>query len=85
MFSSRPWWPRRAALTLALLLCSAVSHFAQEAATHNEPVRVTLLQVNDVLLKPEEAQVEPAMLMNFIRAAGEIAPQTDGRIKRNDE
>ncbi|HYP00660.1 MAG TPA: bifunctional UDP-sugar hydrolase/5'-nucleotidase [Pyrinomonadaceae bacterium] len=37
------------------------------------------------LLKPEEAQVEPAMLMNIISAAGEISPQTDGRIKRDDE
>ena len=37
------------------------------------------------LLKPEEAQVEPAMLMNIISAAGEISPQIDGRIKRNDE
>lgn len=38
-----------------------------------------------LLLKPEEAQVEPAMLMNTISAAGDIAPTIDGRIKRNDE
>jgi 2',3'-cyclic-nucleotide 2'-phosphodiesterase (5'-nucleotidase family) len=37
------------------------------------------------LLTPEEAQVEPAVLMNVIAQAGEIAPQTDGRIKRVDE
>jgi 5'-nucleotidase len=37
------------------------------------------------LLKAEEAQVEPAMLMNIIAAAGEISPQIDGRIKRDDE
>ena len=34
---------------------------------------------------PEEAQVEPAMLMNIISAAGEISPQTDGRIQRSDK
>jgi 5'-nucleotidase len=37
------------------------------------------------LLKPEEAQVEPAMLMNIISAAGEIAPAVDGRIERSDK
>jgi 5'-nucleotidase len=37
------------------------------------------------LLTPEEAQVEPAVLMNTISAAKEIAPRTDGRIKRIDE
>ncbi|HEX9919364.1 MAG TPA: bifunctional UDP-sugar hydrolase/5'-nucleotidase [Pyrinomonadaceae bacterium] len=37
------------------------------------------------LLKPEEAQVEPAMLMNTITAAGEIAPAVDGRIQRSDK
>lgn len=37
------------------------------------------------LLKAEEAQVEPAMLMNIISAAGEIAPQVDGRIQRSDK
>jgi 5'-nucleotidase len=37
------------------------------------------------LIKPEEAQVEPAMLMNTIAAAKEIAPTVDGRIKRVDE
>jgi 5'-nucleotidase len=37
------------------------------------------------LLKAEEAQVEPAMLMNIISAAGEISPQIDGRIKRDNE
>ncbi|HJR08064.1 MAG TPA: bifunctional UDP-sugar hydrolase/5'-nucleotidase [Pyrinomonadaceae bacterium] len=38
-----------------------------------------------LLLKPEEAQVEPAMLMNTISNAGEISPQTDGRIQRSDK
>ena len=37
------------------------------------------------LIEPENAQVEPAVVMNIISAAKEIAPQTDGRIKRNDE
>ncbi|HVG30415.1 MAG TPA: 5'-nucleotidase C-terminal domain-containing protein [Pyrinomonadaceae bacterium] len=37
------------------------------------------------LLTPEEAQVEPAVLMNTISEAGEIAPQTDGRIRREDQ
>lgn len=37
------------------------------------------------LLKAEEAQVEPAMLMNIIAAAGEISPQIDGRIERKDK
>ena len=37
------------------------------------------------LIKPEEAQVEPAMLMNIISAAAEISPQTDGRIERQDK
>jgi 5'-nucleotidase len=37
------------------------------------------------LITPEEAQVEPAVLMNTISKAGEIAPRTDGRIRRIDE
>ena len=37
------------------------------------------------LLTPEEAQVEPAVLMNIIAKTGEIAPRPDGRIKRIDE
>jgi len=39
------------------------------------------------LIKPEEAQVEPAMLMNIISsaAAAGISPQTDGRIERQDK
>jgi 5'-nucleotidase len=45
----------------------------------------TMFKDAPLLLKPEEAQVEPAMLMNIISAAGEIAPAVDGRIKRNDE
>jgi 5'-nucleotidase len=45
----------------------------------------TMFKDAPLLLKPEEAQVEPAMLMNLIAAAGEIAPTVDGRIKRNDE
>jgi 5'-nucleotidase len=45
----------------------------------------TMFRDAPLLLKPEEAQVEPAMLMNTITAAGEIAPAADGRIKRIDE
>ena len=45
----------------------------------------TMFKGARLLLKPEEAQVEPAMLMNTISAAGEIAPAVDGRIKRADE
>ncbi|MCA1564123.1 MAG: 5'-nucleotidase C-terminal domain-containing protein [Acidobacteria bacterium] len=45
----------------------------------------TMFKDARLLLKPEEAQVEPAMLMNTITAAGEIAPAVDGRIKRTDE
>jgi 5'-nucleotidase len=45
----------------------------------------TMFKDAPLLLKPEEAQVEPAMLMNIISAAGEISPQTDGRIERSDK
>ena len=38
-----------------------------------------------LLIEPENAQVEPAVLMNIISAAKEIAPAADGRIKRIDE
>ncbi|HYG08784.1 MAG TPA: bifunctional UDP-sugar hydrolase/5'-nucleotidase [Pyrinomonadaceae bacterium] len=44
----------------------------------------TMFKDARLLLKPEEAQVEPAMLMNIITAAGEIAPVVDGRIERKD-
>lgn len=37
------------------------------------------------LITPEQAQVEPAVVMNIISKAGEIAPQTDGRIRRADQ
>ena len=37
------------------------------------------------LIEPENAQVEPALVMNIISADKEIAPQTDGRITREDE
>ncbi|HYP52828.1 MAG TPA: 5'-nucleotidase, partial [Pyrinomonadaceae bacterium] len=37
------------------------------------------------LLDPEEGPVEAVVLMDAIQAAREIAPQTDGRIKRLDE
>jgi hypothetical protein len=36
------------------------------------------------LIEPENAQVEPAVVMNLISAAKEIAPETDGRIRRED-
>jgi 5'-nucleotidase len=45
----------------------------------------TMFKDAPLLLKPEEAQVEPAMLMNTISAAKEIAPTTDGRITRSDK
>ena len=45
----------------------------------------TMFRDARLLLKPEEAQVEPAMLMNIITAAGEIAPAVDGRIERKDK
>ncbi|MCA1631159.1 MAG: 5'-nucleotidase C-terminal domain-containing protein [Acidobacteria bacterium] len=45
----------------------------------------TMFQGVKFLITPEEAQVEPAVLMNTISKAGEIAPRTDGRIKRIDE
>ncbi|HLL69862.1 MAG TPA: bifunctional UDP-sugar hydrolase/5'-nucleotidase [Pyrinomonadaceae bacterium] len=45
----------------------------------------TMFKGARLLLKPEEAQVEPAMLMNIISAAGEISPQTDARIQRSDK
>ncbi|MDQ1590208.1 MAG: 5-nucleotidase / UDP-sugar diphosphatase [Pyrinomonadaceae bacterium] len=45
----------------------------------------TMFKDARLLLKPEEAQVEPAMLMNTITAAGEIAPAVDGRIQRSDK
>jgi 5'-nucleotidase len=45
----------------------------------------TMFKDARLLLKPEEAQVEPAMLMNTITAAGEIAPVVDGRIQRSDK
>ena len=45
----------------------------------------TMFKDAPLLLKPEEAQVEPAMLMNTISAAGEIAPTVDGRITRSDK
>ena len=38
-----------------------------------------------VLIKPEEGPVEPAVVMAALAAAGEIAPQTDGRIQRLDQ
>ncbi len=37
------------------------------------------------LIEAENAQVEPAVVMNLISAAKEIAPVTDGRIKREDQ
>ncbi|MBI3669020.1 MAG: bifunctional metallophosphatase/5'-nucleotidase [Acidobacteria bacterium] len=37
-----------------------------------------------VLVKPEEGPVEPAVVIAALAAAGEIAPETDGRIKRVD-
>ncbi|HZG52078.1 MAG TPA: bifunctional UDP-sugar hydrolase/5'-nucleotidase [Pyrinomonadaceae bacterium] len=45
----------------------------------------TMFKDARLLLKPEEAQVEPAMLMNTISAAAEIAPTVDGRIERKDK
>ncbi|HEX8070104.1 MAG TPA: bifunctional UDP-sugar hydrolase/5'-nucleotidase [Pyrinomonadaceae bacterium] len=36
------------------------------------------------LITPEQAQVEPAVVMNTISAAAEIAPKPDGRIVRQD-
>jgi 2',3'-cyclic-nucleotide 2'-phosphodiesterase (5'-nucleotidase family) len=45
----------------------------------------TMFQGVKFLITPEEAQVEPAVLMNTISKAQEIAPKTDGRIKRVDE
>ncbi|HEV2881431.1 MAG TPA: 5'-nucleotidase C-terminal domain-containing protein [Pyrinomonadaceae bacterium] len=45
----------------------------------------TMFKDARLLLKPEEAQVEPAMLMNTVTAAGEIAPVVDGRIQRSDK
>jgi 5'-nucleotidase len=45
----------------------------------------TMFKDARLLLKPEEAQIEPAMLMNTITAAGEIAPAVDGRIQRSDK
>jgi 5'-nucleotidase len=37
------------------------------------------------LLAPEQAQVEPAVLMNIVSTTAEIAPKTDGRIVRQDQ
>jgi 5'-nucleotidase len=36
------------------------------------------------LIRPEQAQVETTVLIKIISTAGEIAPQTDGRIERLD-
>ncbi|MBV9960158.1 MAG: bifunctional metallophosphatase/5'-nucleotidase [Acidobacteria bacterium] len=41
-------WPRRSALILAFLLVAAINALAQQSADKSCPVRVTLLQVNDV-------------------------------------
>ncbi|HEV2800419.1 MAG TPA: 5'-nucleotidase, partial [Pyrinomonadaceae bacterium] len=58
----------------------ALSNFVREGGDG-----YTMFKDAPLLLKPEEAQVEPAMLMNIITAAGEIAPAVDGRIARSDK
>ncbi len=45
----------------------------------------TMFRNARVLIKPEEGPVEPAVVMAALAAAGEIAPQTDGRIQRLDQ
>ena len=45
----------------------------------------TMFKEARYLIKPEEAQVEPAVLMNVILGLKEIAPQADGRIRREDQ
>ncbi|HEY9283546.1 MAG TPA: bifunctional UDP-sugar hydrolase/5'-nucleotidase [Pyrinomonadaceae bacterium] len=38
-----------------------------------------------LLIEPENAQVEPAVIMNLIAADKQIAPKEDGRIRREDQ
>jgi 5'-nucleotidase len=38
-----------------------------------------------VLIDPEHAQIEPAVIMNLIAADKQIAPKEDGRIRREDQ
>jgi len=44
----------------------------------------TMLRGARLLVKPEDSQVEPAILMNEL-AKGAVAPRTDGRIERLDK
>jgi len=45
----------------------------------------TMLHGARVLVKPEEGPVEPGVVIAALAAAGEIAPETDGRIRRLDQ
>ncbi len=45
----------------------------------------TMFRDARVLINPEEGPVEPAVIMAALATAGEIAPQTDGRIQRLDQ
>ena len=44
----------------------------------------TMFKGARLLIEPENAQVEPAVLMNLIAADKQIAPREDGRIRRED-
>ena len=45
----------------------------------------TMLKGARLLIEPENAQVEPAVVMNLIAADKQIAPKEDGRIRREDQ
>ena len=45
----------------------------------------TMFKGARLLIEPENAQVEPAVVMNLIAADKQIAPKEDGRIRREDQ
>ena len=45
----------------------------------------TMFKGARLLIEPENAQVEPALVMNLIAADKQIAPKVDGRIRREDQ
>ncbi len=44
----------------------------------------TMFRNARILIKPEEGPVEPAVVIAALATAGEVAPETDGRIERAD-
>lgn len=45
----------------------------------------TMFKTSKVLIQPESAAIDSAMLSDFITAAGTVSPKTEGRIKRLDQ